>query len=365
MSLVRTRNIENYRLKISGKAASSKRGFERTYRNFEKFSQENYKKSCEDLIEELKLVSADDQCELLQEWINWLEIKPSSIRMYFSDIFMYLYYRGIKLTAQDTKLNIKFPRDLQDELHPLSLEEYRMILEVANYKNKVKYLCMGSSGMRPIEVNNIRKRDLELDKERIIVHVPARYTKLKKAKTTFFSKEAEKFLRPLLKKLGDDDKIFGITTEGNSNTFAKYRKKAGLDKKYDSVNRATINPMSLRSWFITKMSRHDPNLAKKWAGQKGYMLQYDRMEPEDQLEKYIEYEPDLLIYEITKRESKLEKEHKDLRKELDEVRESLNNFTEIIPNLPYTYRVDPKTGKKTIVSMDIDMDMFRSGGKKK
>ena len=128
MSLVRTRNIENYRLKISGKAASSKRGFERTYRNFEKFSQANYKKPCEDLIEELKLVSSDDQCELLQEWINWLEIKPSSIRMYFSDIFMYLYYRGVKLNSQDIKLNIKFPRDLQEELHPLSIDEYRMLL---------------------------------------------------------------------------------------------------------------------------------------------------------------------------------------------------------------------------------------------
>jgi len=338
MSLVKTRNVENYRLKIRKKAASSQRGFERTYRNFEKFSQANYNKPCEDLIEELKLVSADDQCELLQEWINWLEIKPSSIRMYFSDIFMYLYYRGVKLTSQDIKLNIKFPRDLQDELHPLSLEEYRMILEVANYKNKVKYLCMGSSGLRPIEVNNIRKKDLELDQKRIIVHVPARYTKLKKAKTTFFSREAEKYLRPLLKKLQDYDKIFGISTEGNSNTFAKYRKKAGLDKKYDSVNRATINPMSLRSWFITKMSRHDPNLAKKWAGQKGYMLQYDRMEPLDQLEKYIEYESDLLVYEITKRESKLEKEHSDLREDNKKLNEDLDTLYELL-DLPKDTRI--------------------------
>jgi len=154
MLVVKPKTLENYLLKIRKKAPSSKRGFERTYRNFEIFSQENYKKNCEDLIDELKLVSSDDQCEVLQEWINWLEIKPSSIRMYFSDIFMYLYYRGVKLNSQDIKLNIKFPRDLQEELHPLSLEEYRMLLEVANYKNKTKYLCMGSSGLRPIEVNH-------------------------------------------------------------------------------------------------------------------------------------------------------------------------------------------------------------------
>jgi len=215
--------------------------------------------------------------------------------MYFSDVFQYIYYRGIKLNPQDIKQGITFPKDLQDELHPLSQEEYKLILEVANYKNKVKYLCMGSAGLRPIEVNNIRKKDLELDKKRIVVHVPARYTKLKRGKTTFFSSEAQKFLRPMLEKLGDEDKIFGVTTEGTSNTFGAYRKKAGLDKKYDSANRAMINPMSLRSWFISKISRRDPNLAKKWAGQKGYLLQYDRLTQEEQLEKYLEFEPDLLV----------------------------------------------------------------------
>ncbi len=295
MLIVKPKNYENYKLKIRSKAASSQRGFERTYRKFEIFSQENYQKNCEDLIDEMKLVSTDDQCEILQEWINWLTIKPSSIRMYFSDVFQYIYYRGIKLNPQDIKQGITFPKDLQDELHPLSQEEYKLILEVANYKNKVKYLCMGSAGLRPIEVNNIRKKDLELDKKRIVVHVPARYTKLKRGKTTFFSSEAQKFLRPMLEKLGDEDKIFGVTTEGTSNTFGAYRKKAGLDKKYDSANRAMINPMSLRSWFISKISRRDPNLAKKWAGQKGYLLQYDRLTQEEQLEKYLEFEPDLLV----------------------------------------------------------------------
>jgi len=75
MLIVKPKNYENYKLKIRSKAASSQRGFERTYRKFEIFSQENYQKNCEDLIDEMKLVSTDDQCEILQEWINWLTIK--------------------------------------------------------------------------------------------------------------------------------------------------------------------------------------------------------------------------------------------------------------------------------------------------
>jgi len=126
----------------------------------------------------------------------------------------------------------------------------------------------------------------------------------------------------MLKQIGDEDKIFGVTTEGTSNTFGAYRKKAGLVKKYDSANRALINPMSLRSWFITKISRHDPNLAKKWSGQKGYMLQYDRMTADEQLEKYLEFENDLLVYDTTKKDSKLEKEHKDLREEIEALKQA-------------------------------------------
>ena len=306
---VRTRNLESYRLKIRRKAPNTQKQFELYYRSFDKFCQNNYDKNVEDLIDEMKLVSVEDSCDIIQEWINSLDLKGISIRMYFSGIYPYLWYRGVKIASQDIKQNIVFPRDIQEELHPLSLAEYRMILEVANYKNRTKYLCMGSAGLRPIEINNIRKKDLEI-KERIIVHVPAIYTKLKRAKTSFFSIEAQHMLMPLLEKLNPDDKIFGITTGGNSNSFAKYRKKVGLDQRYDSTGRGLLNPMSFRSWFISKMSRKDPNLAKKWAGQKGYMLQYDRMTLEEQLEKYIEFEPELLVYDTTKRESKIEKEYK-------------------------------------------------------
>jgi len=322
MSISKLRSLQTYRNKRKSRAASSQRGFEKLHRNFEKFSQENYNKGCEDLIDEMKLASVEDSCDIIQEWVNWLDIKPVSIRTYFSDLYLYLYYRGIRLTSQDIKLNIDFPKNIQEELHPLSLEEYRAILEVAGFRNKAKYLCMGSSGLRPIEVNNIRKKDLELDKKRIIVHVPARFTKLKRSKTTFFSKEAEKLLRPILKQLNDDDKIFGITTEGNANTIARYRIKAGIDEKYDNTTRRKINAMSFRAWFITKFSRHDPNLAKLLAGQKGYLLQYDRMEVDELLEKYIEYEGDLLVYDTARSESKiheLEEMNKDKQKLEDKV----------------------------------------------
>ena len=63
-----------------------------------------------------------------------------------------------------------------------------------------------------------------------------------------------------------------------------------------------------------------------FAGQKRYLLEYDRQTDEEKLEKYIEFEPDLIIrdYEQVRRENKWLKaqvaEEEELRRENDEMR---------------------------------------------
>jgi len=69
----------------------------------------------------------------------------------------------------------------------------------------------------------------------------------------------------------------------------------------------------------TKISRRDYNLAKKWAGQKGYLLQYDRMEIEDQLEKYIEFESDLLVSNEERQKAVIKKQEAELN-EIENIR---------------------------------------------
>jgi len=46
------------------------------------------------------------------------------------------------------------------------------------------------------------------------------------------------------------------------------------------------------------------------------------------------------------------------------MQETLNNISKIATrrDMPFTYKIDPKTGKKNVVSMDMDMDMFEAGG---
>jgi len=313
------RTEETYYKKIISKSPAYQTAIKQTINRFNNYTMQKFERSAENVIQEMKRSNEDAVYDTLQDWINWNDL-PSSIVNYFAHLKPYLHYRGIKLNPMDIKINLDFGKRHEEELHPLSVEEYKKLLLAASYRNKVFYLFMGSSGMRPVEACHIRKKDLEF-KERIVIHIPAKWTKLKRARTTFASKEVSEFIKPMLEKIGDEDVIFPYSyTSAIDVTFGRYRKKTGLDEIHEGNKRALITPMSFRAWFISKISRHDPNLAKKWAGQKGYLLQYDRLTPEEQLEKYIEFEPDLLVYE-NKEDPKVKKTIESMRKEIETLKE--------------------------------------------
>ncbi len=233
----------------------------------------------------------------------------------FSRIKKYLHHRGIKLHPQDIKEELEFRRASQEELYPLTLENIQSILKEMRHKNKVLFICQLSSLMRIGEMVQLKKKHLILEHKNIIAKLPPTITKFSKGRTTFFSKEASNLLRPILKSLDDDDLIFAtnhnvrhaeINTEQILNRVLD---KIGLGQRYESNGRYKINTHSFRAYGITKLSRHDPNFTKKIAGQKGYLLQYDRMDDEKKLELYQKFEVDLIIDNTEK--LKLENQMKD------------------------------------------------------
>jgi len=368
MSVIKKiRSLESYKKKIQSKAQNSQKTFTNSYKHFDKFCITEYDKPADELIQEMKIAEPEAVFDILQEWVNWGELSPSTLPVYFTNIRSYLYYRGVKVSNLDVKENITFPKIHLEELHPLSNEEFNKILEFASYKNQVFYLCQSSSGLRPNELCNIKKSDLELDKKRIVVHVSAKFTKLKRARITFFSFEAGNKLKPLLKKLSDDDLVFGGSTNSRDFVFANLLKRAGLFKQNEK-GYSIINLTCFRSWFISKVSDHNYNWAKKWAGQKGYMLQYDRKSFEEQLEKYIEIEPDLIVSNSIRNKIKIEKQQKkldeasSLRLELDEFKkESKRDIENIAKNIlidsftdgkKLKFRIEGKGNNKRLVFFD-------------
>ena len=318
LKLVRNKETFVNKKKNIGTASN----YKSSINNFENFCMEKYGKA--DVIEDLKEYSDTEILDFIQTWIDWNDkLNPSTILNMFSRIKKYLHHRGIKLHPQDIKEELEFKRVVEEELYPLTLENIQSIVKEMRHKTKVQFICQSSSLMRIGEIVQLRKKHLILNKENIIVKLPTTITKFNKARTTFFSKEASKLLRPLLKELDDNDLIFGsnekvhLAETNSEQILARVLEKVGLNERYESNKRYKINTHSFRAFGITKLSRHDPNFTKKLAGQKGYLLQYDRLSDDEKLGLYEKLEIDLIIDNTEKQKQKiktLEKEKNDIEK---------------------------------------------------
>jgi len=285
---------------------NTKAGIKNTQKQFSSFC-EDQGSSFEEAIEEMKISqNKKDVFKALQSFVNWLTkkgISHSSIPIYFSHLRTILYYHDIPITDQERKKEIKYPKISEDEKHGLTIEEIKQLLESTNLKRKALYLMLLSSGLRIGEAVQLRKKDLELVGTNFMIKVRGDTTKTKKGRTSFMSIEATRLVITLWKKLEDDDLIFGTNKDpvlakgAEQMRFKDYRKKVGFNAKYDYSNRFHISLHSFRAYFITKVSRHDHNLAKRLAGQRSYLEQYDRMSTGEKLDLYKKAEPDLFIYE--------------------------------------------------------------------
>jgi len=331
--LVRNRETFVNKKKNAGTASNYKSAIN----NFENFCMEKFAKV--DIIEDLKGHTDTEILDVVQAWIDYNDnLSPNTVLNMFSRIKKYLHHRGIKLHPQDIKEELEFRRSVDEELYPLTTENIQSITKEMRHKQKVQFVCQSSSLMRIGEMVQLRKKHLVLDHKNIIVKLPATITKFNKARTTFFSKEASKLLRPLLKNLDDNDLVFGsndkvhLAETNSEQILARVLEKVGLNERYESNKRYKINTHSFRAYGITKISRHDPNFAKKIAGQKGYLLQYDRMEDEEKLELYEKFEIDLIIDRDEKQKAEIKKQQKEItelqvsKKRIEEL-ERVQNIT--------------------------------------
>jgi len=305
--------------KMAIKSPKTLTAYEERIRKWEAFCLEKVGKS--DYIP----TTLEDSIDIMQLFINWYFMEdynpqskkkghsPNAVWSYANSLRKYLYYRGAVLTKDDFQEHIELPKKIEKELHGLTLTEITTILNSMRYEDKALFLCQLSSGLRIGELIQLRKRHLILDKDRIIVKLPAKLAKFNRARTTFFSKEAGVYLRTILRRIEDDDLIFGTSdnvdaAEGvKQNLLRVHLNKVGLGKRYEDTGNYQINTHSFRAYFITKISRHDANLAKFFAGQKGYLLQYDRMEDEEKLDLYLEFERDLLIFDLSRKDEEIKK----------------------------------------------------------
>lgn len=275
---------------------------------------------------------------VLQDFVNYLSANgqdPATIRVNFNLAKNYLNWYGFELYRESVKAHLNFPTKIEEEVYPLELEDIKTILHHANPQRRALYLFLTSTGMRIQETLKLRKRDLDFSLERIMVIIPGKYTKTKKPRRTFVSKESETYLQPILDKIGNDDLIFGTNEDSlkskhtEEDYFYRLRERAGLIERYDT-KRHKISLHTFRSWFITKCNRIDSDFGNSLAGHAKYMKRYDRLTDKEKLVMFIKAEPTLSVFdnfdttEYDKQLDETRKKNKDLELQMMEMSKDFN-----------------------------------------
>lgn len=340
--LKKTRTFDSF-LDLSDNE-STKRNRKSVITHFEKFCEKSFDgRSIDTVIEDLILVSKNNSTQLedlLQNYVsNGFNNKPAnSIKVHYSIITRYLKYRGIVFDRDDMRTVLAFPRKVHEELVPMNKDVIRTFLDNAGQLERAKLLVQATSGLRNQEVCGLRKKDIQTDSIRWIVHVNANIAKYKKSRITFISNETKRFLKPILEKLDFNDRIFASNSlplidvkSLELQKFDRLRKKTGLTEKYESSNRSIYTTHSIRSFFVTQSEKVHEGFGHALAGHERYMAQYERYTLEEKLNFYLDVEPSLLIYdnvdsvEKDTRISNLEKQVESMKSYIDELTKRLDS----------------------------------------
>jgi integrase len=342
-----------------GKSKSSEKLVRAAISNLKYFTQDKYKKTRFDVLDDLtkdfeKTKNTELVLRFLQDFIDWLDTDHPTIRYrthpndmkgrpllkkdeeairgYVGRIRRYIKLcHGIKIDDDDYQDYLIFPtNDEEDEeAEPLEKEEFKLILDnVRNPRRKTMYMVMKDTRLRIIEALRVKKKYFDLTKDPVTLTIPKVIQKNKrtsKTTTVMISRETTPGLRRILKNIEDEDLVFtdnhnDITARNNEETvWNRLVKKIGFIEKYKSGH-IKKNIHSIGAFTITalKEATKDADYAHGYGRHKLYLAQYIRLTEERKIQLFRQSESYLSLYEqapvvtdqderITKLEQKLEK----------------------------------------------------------
>ena len=308
--LVEKKNQRSFEDKVSKLSIKTRQNIKASKNSFDRFCQEHYDgRTIDDIFRELKTLKNEEQTEairdILQNWIDWQyqnNSLTSSIKQYISKINRVFLHNGLKIHQTDFSEPLEFKPSVREELHELTLEEIQKIFAVALPRRTGFYLALISTGARPGELLQIRKKDIDTSQKRIKIRIEAENVKTRSGRSVWLTKEASRLLMVRLKDLKDDDLVWATNEnpahaeKTEASMFNKYTLEAGFTQKYKSNGFRMITLYSFRSFFFGRASDvHREGYAHRMIGHGGYLPQYDRMSDEKRLEWFLKLEPELTI----------------------------------------------------------------------
>lgn len=292
---------------------------------FREFCLEKYGESVEDIIKKIQKCP-ESVYPLMSDFKERETARGISIRVIklrFTYIKFYLLEHGVKIDNSSKIKDVfgKTPKYLRE---PVVHDEICKIIMCSENHVKALIMIQTSSGMRISEVLQLRVGDFEKG-ERYKIRVRAETTKTKQERITYISEEAEEFVEPFLKGKQVTDRVIPYSKSGMVSHLSKAVRKAGVAKKYEHSKQLTITSHSFRAFFITQMGKLEGFVGHALAGHGHYMSEYDRYTPEDKLEKYIEGEINLKIFNRVNH-----KQMKNLERQLHEQSSRIEHLQEVL-----------------------------------
>ncbi len=341
----------------SKQSQNTTRTTDHNLRNFEKFAQSKFNQSSEELMKDSSMDGKDGIITVLQAWINWnldRKLLPRSIRSMASAIKSKFYKNGgIILNKEDMK-NLTFGKILKEARGIITADMIENLINHSDKKRKVLYMLQSCSAMRIGELLQLKKRHFDFSKDRIQVNLSASMTKSGESRITFVSKECEKLLFPLLKKLEDDQIVFPNKIASEQHAFRRIAEQAGFEETYETTGRSKISTHTLRAYAITQMNKLNLfGFGHVIAGHGFYMKTYNRRTPEELLEDYIKAEKHLQIFNredpaIQKSINELREENMNIKNEIEDLKKSRYMFNAIGGKTALDMVLGTKSGKDYI-----------------
>ncbi len=332
--------------------------------SFNIFCNQKYTKSSQQLLDDLsdeinKTNSNDKVYVLFNHFKDWLLVDhpeivyyfgknqtqkksikarhPNTVRLYLIKIRSIFEEIGnIEINSRLFNKRVKVPKAEEEDPEPFTKEQMRLLLDRCSNHAKLKYMVQKDTGCRIGELVQLRKRDIDVTKSPMEIKIQASYTKTKKARIVFVTRETAPMLKRLLNKKQDDELIFGtsedvyVATGTEKTIFAYYRKEVAKDypefgEIYQSNGRHKKTIHSIRSYCATQCSEAiDESWGHGYIGHKKYLGQYIRNQ-DKQSEMFLRSENSLMVYEHVEvvdsddRVGNLELENQEIKKAMNEL----------------------------------------------
>jgi integrase len=337
----------------SSLAPETKKMKERILKVFEEFCQKKYNESSKQIISKLKsannfeagynLLKSFKEYEETREFKTRHKIKPKNtpirhglslatikVRCHF--VRKYLHINGINLDDKD-KIKDIFGKIPKYNREAVTHEEIEKVLLACNHNIRALILIQLSSGMRVGEMLSLRVKDV-IKNERYQINIRAEISKTKTERITFVSKEAEPYLEFYIKDKEPEELIFQLSKSGYMKSLSIGVDRAGLEKRYEHSRQRTISSHSFRAFFITQLGKTDNFIGHALAGHDHYMKQYDRYTVNELLEKYMECEFNLQIF------NKLnQKKTREMERKIDEQQKNIEKLTKMVEIIQKTREI--------------------------